>query len=106
MLLLKELLDQGLLKATSSYPQFKSMLERIPAEATPEDKKFNPLAMHPFLLFNSMPHAANYSKRELIHGMDALLQCNLKLVGSSLDAALVLQQTLINIVQGEAAIAA
>lgn len=106
MLLLKELIDQGLLRNTSSYPQFKSMLERIPAESTPEDKKFNPLAMHPFLLFNSLPHAANYSKQELINGMEVLLQCNLKLVGSSLDAALVLQQALMSIVQGEVSFAA
>jgi hypothetical protein len=46
-----------------------------------------------------MGHAQKYTINELVRAMGLLLECNLKMVSSSLDEALVLQQTLVKIVQ-------
>jgi DNA polymerase-3 subunit delta len=98
MLFLKELTRRGLVKDGGDYNRFKSSIERIPAGSLPEDKKFNPLAMNPFVLFKAMPQSARYSERELVEAMRRLLECNRKLVSSGLDEALVLQQALVQIV--------
>jgi len=73
-------------------------LERVPGERLPADRRYNPLAMNPYVLFKAMPQARNYTEAELIRAMDLLLQCNRRLVTSGLDEALVLQQTLVQIV--------
>ncbi len=99
MLLLKEMIKEGMIKVESSYPQFKAQLERVPSQSMPTDKKFNPQAMHPFLLFNSLAHASNFSSEELVHAMESLLECNMRLVSRGQNETIVLQQTLINIVQ-------
>ena len=97
MLLLKEMIREGWIKADADYYKFKSQLERIPADRFPAEKKFNPLAMHPFMLHRALAQSKNYSSAELIRAMDLLLACNQKLVGSGLDETLVLQQTLVQI---------
>jgi DNA polymerase-3 subunit delta len=97
MLLLKEMVREGWVKADAPYNSFKTQLERVPRDRFPADKKFNPLAMHPFMLHRALGQAKNYSSAELVQAMDRLLACNQKLVGSGLDEALVLQQTLVQI---------
>ena len=97
MLLLKEMIREGWLKPTNEYNRFKSQLERVPADQIPADKRYNPLAMHPFLVFKTLQHAGHYTSEELVRAMDLLLQCNLKFF-SRTDAALALQQTLVRIV--------
>lgn len=99
MLLAKELVREGYVKAGAAYPQFKAQLERIPPDAMPQDKKFNPLGMHPFMLYNSYAQSQNYSSEELVQAMQVLLDCNLKLVSSSTDEAALLQQALVKIAQ-------
>lgn len=103
MIFLQEMLKAGWLKADGDYNRFKSQLERVPADALPEDKRINPLAMNPYVLFRALPQAKRYSSAELIRAMDLLLQCNMKLVSSQLDESLVLQQTLTQIVRREEA---
>ncbi|MBI3415222.1 MAG: DNA polymerase III subunit delta [Verrucomicrobia bacterium] len=98
LLFLKEMLREGWLKPEADYSRFKAQLTRVPAAALPEDKRFNPLAMNPYVLFKALPQARRYSTAELVRAMAALLQCNQRLVGSGLDEALVLQQTLVQIV--------
>jgi DNA polymerase III subunit delta len=102
MLLLQEMVQQGWVRADSDYGRFKSQLERVPADAFPEDKKFNPLAMHPFMLHRALGQSRNYSRAELVHAMDRLLECNQRLIFSTLDEALVLQQTLVEIARRDA----
>jgi len=97
MLLLKEMVREGWVKADADYSRFKGQLERIPAGRFPADKKFNPLAMHPYVLHRALGQAKNYSSAELVRAMDLLLACNQKLVSSGLDESLVLQQTLVHI---------
>lgn len=103
MIFLQEMLKAGWLKADGDYNRFKAQLERVPADALPEDKRINPLAMNPYVLFRALPQAKKYSSAELVRAMDLLLQCNMKLVSSQLDESLVLQQTLTQIVRREEA---
>jgi DNA polymerase-3 subunit delta len=102
MLFLKEMLREGWIKPEREYFRFKAQLERVPAERLPRDKRFNPLALNPFVLFKALPQAGCYTEAELVRAMELLLECNRRLVSSGLDEALVLQQTLVQIV-GQAA---
>ncbi len=99
MIFLKEMLREKWIKADSDYSRFKAQLERIPSDKLPQDRRFNPLAMNPYVLFKALPHARRYSTNELVHAMELLLQCNQRLISSSLDEKLVLQQTLVEIVR-------
>jgi DNA polymerase-3 subunit delta len=98
MLLLKEMLREGWIKPEMDYNRFKAQLERVPKEKLPADRRFNPLAMNPYVLYKALPQARKYSAAELVRAMDVLLRCNQRLVSSGMDEALVLQQALIQIV--------
>jgi len=98
MLLLKEMLREGWIKPEMDYNRFKAQLERVPADKLPADRRFNPLALNPYVLYKALPQARKYSQGELVRAMDLLLRCNRRLVSSGLDAALVLQQALVQIV--------
>ena len=93
MILLKEMLREGWMKPDADYNRFKAQLERVPADQLPEDRRFNPLAINPYVLFKALPQVKRYTQAELVRAMDLLLQCNQRLVSSSLDESLVLQQT-------------
>ncbi len=97
MLLLKAMLREGWVKPEGDFPRFKAQLERVPKERLPADRRFNPLALNPYVLFKALPQVQHYTEAELVRAMDLLLQCNRRLVSSSLDEALVLQQALVQI---------
>jgi DNA polymerase-3 subunit delta len=98
MILLKEMLNEGWIKPEADYYRFKAQLEGVPVSQLPEDRRFNPLAINPYVLFRALPQVKRYSQAELVRAMDLLLRCNRRLVSSSLDESLVLQQTLVQIV--------
>jgi DNA polymerase-3 subunit delta len=98
LLLLKEMLREGWIKPGGDYDGFKLQLARVPADKLPADRRFNPLALNPYVLYKALPQVKQYSHTELVRAMDLLLQCNQRLVTSGLDDALVLQQTLVQIV--------
>lgn len=98
MLLLKEMLREGWVRSDSDYGRFKGQLEKIPTTQLPSDKRFNPLALNPYVLFKALPQTKRYTEHELIRAMELLLECNRRLVTSSLDESLVLQQTLVQII--------
>jgi DNA polymerase-3 subunit delta len=98
MLLLKEMLREGWIKPEMDYNRFKAQLERVPADKLPADRRFNPLALNPYVLYKALPQAKKYTQGELVRAMDLLLRCNQRLVSSGLDEALVLQETLVQIV--------
>ena len=108
LIMVTELLTRKWLRTESDFSRFKAQLTRIPQEELPEDKKFNPLAMAPYVLFKAMGQARNYTQAELIAAMGLLLECNQQLISRSLDPALVLQQALVRILSrpGGAALAA
>ena len=98
MLLLKEMVSAGWIKPGAEYSRFKAQLERVPAERLPADKRFNPLALNPYVLYKALPQVKRYSQAELVRAMELLLECNRRLVSSGLDDALLLKQTLVQIV--------
>jgi DNA polymerase-3 subunit delta len=98
MIFLKEMLRAGWLKGEVDYNRFKVQLERVPAQALPEDRRFNPLAMNPYVLFKALAHAKQYTIEELVAAMQVLLECNRNLVLSGLDEAMVLQRAFIKII--------
>ena len=98
MLLLKEMLREGWVSAGVDYSRFKAQLQLVPVDQLPQDRRFNPLALNPYVLYKALPQAKRYSQAELIEAMDLLLRCNQQLVSSNLEEALVLQQTLVQIV--------
>ena len=98
MLLLKEMLREGWVKPDMDYNRFKAQLEKLPADQLPADKRFNPRAINPYVLYKALPQVKLYSQAELVRAMDLLFQCNYRLVSSSLEESLVLQQTLVQIV--------
>jgi DNA polymerase-3 subunit delta len=102
MLLLKEMLREGWIKPEMDYNRFKAQLSRVPADKVPVDKRFNPLALNPYVLYKALPQARKYSSNELVQAMDLLLRCNQRLVSSGLDETLVLQQALVQIVAPQA----
>jgi DNA polymerase-3 subunit delta len=103
LLFLREMLREGWVKEASDYNSFKAQLGRVPADKLPKDKRFNPLALNPYVLYKALPQARKYSESELVQAMEVLLRCNQRLVSSGLDEALVLQQALVQIVTPQSA---
>jgi DNA polymerase III delta subunit len=103
LILLKEMLQEGWVKPTNDYNNFKSQLSRVPADKFPADKKFNPLALNPYVLYKALSQVKKYTTSELVRAMELLLRCNQRLVSSGLDEAIVLQHTLVQIVSPAAA---
>lgn len=98
LLFLKEMMREGWIKEPRDYNTFKSQLERVPPDKLPAEKKFNPLAINPYVLYKALPQVRKYTADELVNALEILLRCNQKLVSSGLDEALVLQQALVQIV--------
>lgn len=98
LIFLKEMINEGWIKPVADYGRFKAQLDRVPTAELPQDRRFNPLANNPYMLYKALPQVKHYRQDELIRAMDLLLQCNRRLVSSSLDDSLVLQQALVEIV--------
>ncbi len=98
LLFLKEMMREGWIKEPRDYNSFKAQLERVPADKMPAEKKFNPLATNPYVLYKALPQVRKYTSSELVNALEVLLRCNQRLVSSGLDEALVLQQALVQIV--------
>jgi len=98
LLLLREMRDRGWLKPTSDYNAFRGQLERVPTAEMPEDRRFNPLALHPYAAFQAFRQSENFTAPELTKAMELLLDANLRLVGSSMDEGAVLRHALVEIV--------
>jgi len=98
LIFLKEMLREKWIQPEGDYSRFKAQLDRVPAEQLPEDRRFNPRSLNPYVLYKALSQVKRYSQEELVEAMDLLLRCNQRLVSSGLDEALVLQQTLVQIV--------
>ncbi|MBN9689872.1 MAG: DNA polymerase III subunit delta [Verrucomicrobia bacterium] len=98
LLLVKELRRTGQLRPARDYNSFRSQVSLIDASQLPTDKRFNPLAGHPFPVFQALKQVDRWEPPDLIRAMDLLLEANVQLVASGLDEAVVLQRTLIEII--------
>jgi DNA polymerase III delta subunit len=99
MILVKEMMREGWVKAEGDYGRFKAQVERLRGKSLPfpEDKRYNPMAMNAYVLFRAAQHARNYTAAEMVLAMERLLGCNQQLVSSGLNEAMVLQRALIQI---------
>jgi len=101
LLLVRELLDRKLLPAPTDYSRFKLGLQRAIDSAKddlPADRRFNPLLQHPFALFKATQQAEKFNLAELRRAMELLLNANKRLVSSSIDGRIVLEQAFIAMV--------
>lgn len=98
LLLLKELVRLGHLKAGASPNQVRTDLARLPAGLLPAERRYNPAALHPYAVSKALAQVQRYTPAELVQALETLLISNQRLVGSSLDEALVLQQALVQII--------
>lgn len=104
LLLVRELIDRKLLQVTNNFPSFKNSLQRAADQAKdslPADRRFNPLLQHPFAVFKSAQQAQRFSLDELRRAMELLLEANKRLISSSIDGKIVLEQTLITMIQAQ-----
>ena len=100
LLMLKEMLNRRMISPKNSYPQFQDQWKRLPADAFPADKRYNPATMSPYIFYKAIPQARRFSSAELVIAMEKLLKCNVSMVSSSTDSQILLQQTLIEIANG------
>jgi len=99
LVILKELLREGFVKPETDYNRFKAQWERLPPDLFPADKRFNPTLMNPYVFFKALPQVNRFTSEELVRAMGLLLQCNQRLIYGGIEPALVLQQTLVQILQ-------
>ena len=85
MLLAKALVGSGLLRPGGRYPEFQKALKSIPKEKMPDDKRFDPTAMSPFVLFRAVAQCGRYQESELMEAMRILLDTNRRMVSSGQD---------------------
>lgn len=100
LLLLSVLAEKKLLRLGGDYSSFKSQLDRLPSwisETLPKDKKLNPLASHPFVLWKAAAGASRYTRKELQSGLETLLACNESMVSSGGDSQELLKEALLKI---------
>jgi DNA polymerase III subunit delta len=100
LLLLSALAEKKVIRTGSDYNSFKSQLDHAPAwvsENLPADKKLNPLASHPFVLWKASSGVARYSRAELQKALETLLECNERMVSSGGDPRDTLKETLLKI---------
>jgi len=96
-LLAHELIADGYIRPTREFGRFRQQLQRLTPEDFPEDRRFNPLAINPYVLFRAAQQAQNFEREELTRAMELFLRCNQDLILSQLDEAMILQRTLVEI---------
>lgn len=106
LLMAQDLLRSGKLKPAHAYAAFKAQVERLNPDEFPKDRRFSPLGVNPFVLFKALPQARNYTAGELVRAMEVLLDSNRRLVSSSAEERLVLQQALVEIIGAPRRVAA
>jgi DNA polymerase-3 subunit delta len=98
LLLMKELRRLGIVRPAGDINSFRNQISGIDQAKLPADKKYNPLAGHPYPAFQALRQSERWETAELVQAMDTLLEANLKLVTSGLDEAVVLQRALVDMV--------
>jgi DNA polymerase III delta subunit len=103
MLAVKGLVAEGQLRPDDPYPRFKSRVDALPdtvRDVFPADRRLNPFAQHPFVLYKVAGQAAGYSASELERAMHLLVDANRDLVtGGSGRAHLVFQTAMVRILR-------
>lgn len=98
MLLVRELIAEGLLRKSADYRGFCAQLKALSVEGLPSDRRYNLQEINSYVLFRASQQCARFTPAELVLAMEELLQCNRRLVGSGLDGGLLLQMAITRIV--------
>lgn len=98
LLILKELIRLGHLRADLEYGRVKPALARIPEGLLPAEKRYNPVTMHAFPVSKALAQTRHYTLPELVQAMEILLTCNQRLVTSTVEESIALQQALVAII--------
>ena len=88
---------QGVAAIGKAIFSFKQQLEQIPAGEMPEDPRFNPMRINPYVLFRALPQSNSYQMEELVSAMHQLFRANQLLVSSPMSDDQILQQALVSI---------
>lgn len=102
ILMAQDLLRSGRIKSTQSFGAFKPQLERLDPDEFPQDRRYSPMGVNPYVLFKALPQARNYTVSELVRAMEVLLETNRRLVSSGSEERLTLQQALVDIISSPA----
>lgn len=98
ILFAREMIAEGLIRPTGDYPGFVAQLKRLSPERFPADKRCSPLGLNPYVLFRAAQQAQRFRSEELVAAMEELLNGNRRLVGSGLEASMVLQMAILRII--------
>lgn len=104
LLLVKDAMERGLLRP-APYKQLQSQMRSLDKSMFSEDRRFNPLAQNPYIIFKAMGKVGRYRESELVRILEVLQEANQKMVFVSADPASVLRECVIKIVLGEGAMA-
>jgi DNA polymerase III delta subunit len=96
----KALVEEGLLRPERDYSRFKAAWDRLPSDRFSDDKRCSPLAINPYVMFRAAGQSVHFTMEELVGAMERLLRCNLQLVSSRQEAAMILQRALVEIARG------
>ena len=105
LLLVKDAMEGGGLRPVRYYPQFKPQIISLDKSMFPEDRRFNLLDQHPYVIFLAMPLVEQYQEHELVRILEVLLEANQQMVFASVNSISVLRECVIKIVLGEGATA-
>jgi DNA polymerase-3 subunit delta len=101
LLLTKDLMDRHRLSRPHAPFQFISVLNRLPAAATAHLPRKKDGSISGYALGIAAQNAHRFETKQLIEGMEACLQANLRLVTTQLDHELVLTEVVVKLLGGK-----
>jgi DNA polymerase-3 subunit delta len=100
LLLAKDLMERQRLPRPHAPFQFISTINRLPAEATEHLPRKKDGSINAYALGLAAQNAHRFETRQLIDGMQACLDANLKLVTTQLDHELILTEVVVKLLGG------
>lgn len=97
LLLAKDLMDQHGIRRPHSPFQFIAAMNRLPAKATEHLPRKKDGSINAYSLAFAAQHAHNFETSQLIDGMRACLDANVKLVTTQLDHELILTEMVVKL---------
>ena len=101
LLLAKDLMERQRLPRPHAPFQFISTINRLPAEATEHLPRKKDGSINAYALGLAAQNAHRFETRQLIEGMQACLDANLKLVTTQLDHELILTEVVVKLLGGD-----
>ena len=103
ILMVKDLLEQGLLRDTGNSASVKPQLEALDDSHLAVDRRFNPKQHNPYVVFSAMQQSRRYGRKELVRILGVLLKTNGDMLTFSVDPASQLRKCVMDIIRGSGA---